>query len=605
MPGTAIASAARTSPCLTRRVVFAPIAQGALDPPDEGASHTTPERERLQVRRLIPPADDEDVGPRLAQGRREAGRQVDERLAPARAPHLAQGSVAEVHLVLADRPSAAGVRAREEDDLEVDGCISGQGVEQRDAVWRHDLREQKHLRGGHLAPTLPPRLGLGAEQLHGRILHTESSEGGTRACVGLSSGTCSIPSMRILVVNQYFHPDRSATSQVLTELCEDLSKHHEITVICGRPSYNPSEQRELRGFMAEDRHEAIRVLRAWSTTYSRTGMAGRLTNYATYLTSSLIGAIRVARPDVILTMTDPPIIAAAAAVASTVRRVPFVYVNQDVFPEVGVVLGKIRNPALVRSLAALNRLLRRRASAVVAIGSDMRSRLVALGADPAKIHVIPNWADGSKIQALREASLLRRECGWEDRFVVMHSGNVGLSQSLETLVDAAALLRDHEDILIAIVGDGAAKAGLERRVREQKLTNVAFLPYQAKASLSESLGAADIHYVGLKRGLAGFIVPSKVYGILAVSKPYVAAVEDDAEPALIAREHGCGIVVPPGDPDALAQAILDCRSQPLAEMGRRGRAAFEKHYDRPICTDAYRRLLEEVAAASARTREQG
>ena len=185
--------------------------------------------------------------------------------------------------------------------------------------------------------------------------------------------------MQILVVNQYFHPDRSATSQLLTELCEDLSEHHDVTVVAGRPSYDPSETRELHGFLAEDRHGSIRVLRSWSTTFPRTNMAGRLTNYATYLMSCMAGAIRATRPDVVLTMTDPPVVAVAAAAASAVHKVPFVYVNQDVFPEVGVALGRIRQPTLVRSLTALNRSLRRRAASVVAIGRDMERRLVALG----------------------------------------------------------------------------------------------------------------------------------------------------------------------------------------------------------------------------------
>src|SRR5437773_5950001 len=176
--------------------------------------------------------------------------------------------------------------------------------------------------------------------------------------------------MRILVVNQYFHPDRSATSQLLTELCEDLAEHHDVTVVCGRPSYDPSELREVRGFVAEDRHGRIRVLRSWSTTYPRTVMAGRLMNYATYLTSCILGAMWAAKPDVVLTMTDPPVVAAAAAVASAARRAPFVYVNQDVFPEVGVALGRIRSRALVRGLTMFNRALRLRAARVVAIGRD-------------------------------------------------------------------------------------------------------------------------------------------------------------------------------------------------------------------------------------------
>ncbi len=400
--------------------------------------------------------------------------------------------------------------------------------------------------------------------------------------------------MNILVVNQYFHPDRSATSQLLTELCEDLSGHHEITVVCGRPSYDPSERKPMRGLLAQEHHGQIRILRSWSTTYARTAMVGRLTNYATYLTSSIVGAMKAARPDVVLTMTDPPVVAAAAAAASAMRRVPFVYVNQDVFPEVGVVLGKIRNAPLVRVLSTLNRSLRGRAARVVAIGRDMERRLVDLGTDPTKIRVIPNWADGSAIRPLMEPSRLRREHGWGDRFVVMHSGNVGLSQDLGTLLDATDLLRGEPDILFAIVGDGAAKAGLQKEAARRSLDNVEFLPYQPKEELSDSLGSADLHVVGLSRGLAGYIVPSKVYGILAAGRPYIAAVESGAEPALLAEEHSCGIRVEPGDPAALSEAILNLRHLPNQEMGANGRRALVERFDRPIATEAYRRLLESV-----------
>ena len=156
--------------------------------------------------------------------------------------------------------------------------------------------------------------------------------------------------MRILVLNQYFHPDLASTAQLLTELCEDLAEHHEVTAVVGRPSYDPIDRGNARGLVHEGIHGKVHVLRTWSTSFSRRSMAGRLTNYGTYLISSMVGALRATRPDVILTMTDPPIVAAAALAVSWMRRVPFVYVCQDVFPEVGVVLGRIRNPALVGSL---------------------------------------------------------------------------------------------------------------------------------------------------------------------------------------------------------------------------------------------------------------
>lgn len=402
--------------------------------------------------------------------------------------------------------------------------------------------------------------------------------------------------MRILILNQYFHPDRASTSQILTELCEDLAEHHRVTVVAGRPSYDPIVRGSSHGLVSEEHHGRVRVLRTWSTSFARRSMAGRLSNYGTYLASCLTGAVRVERPDVILTMTDPPVVAAAAMAVSQARRVPFVYVTQDVFPEAGVILGRIRNRALVRSLGALNRALRARAAAVVAIGRDMEHLLSTQGVPPAKIRVIPNWADGSLIRPLEGPSRLRLEQGWQDRFVVMHSGNVGLSQDLDVLLAAADRLQGHEDVAFAIVGNGAAKAGLQREAARRRLGNVRFLPYQAKEDLSDSLGAADVHVVGLRRGLAGCIVPSKVYGVMAAGKPFIGAVEESSEVAMLIREHECGQRVEPGDPESLARAILEMREAPRDAMGKWGRLALEHLYERRIATGAYKELLEKVAA---------
>src|SRR5436309_2380776 len=132
-----------------------------------------------------------------------------------------------------------------------------------------------------------------------------------RGCAGRWSGISpSVRSMRILVINQYFHPDQASTSQLLTELCEDLSAFHDITVVCGRPSYSPVEARTEQKLVSREQHGAVRVLRTWSTSFRRHSIPGRLGNYTTYLASSLLGILKADRPDVILTMTDPPFVAA-------------------------------------------------------------------------------------------------------------------------------------------------------------------------------------------------------------------------------------------------------------------------------------------------------
>jgi colanic acid biosynthesis glycosyl transferase WcaI len=402
--------------------------------------------------------------------------------------------------------------------------------------------------------------------------------------------------MRILILNQYFHPDVSATSQLLTELCEDLAEHHEVYVVTGRPSYDPGEHIGSRGLVSKERLGRVKVARVWSTTFHRSNMAGRLTNYGTYLLSSIAGALSVPKPDVVVALTDPPPIGQIGSWVAALRRVPFVLVVKDIFPEVPVQLGMLTNPGLVRTLRGFTRELLRSADRIVSIGPSMDRRLLKMGVRADKIAQIPDWADGSAVRPLEGPSPMREAQGWQDRFVVMHSGNVGLSQDLGVLLDAAALLREERDIVIVIVGEGASKTALQRRAAREGLDNVRFLPYQEKSSLSESLGAADLHLVTLRDGLAGYIVPSKVYGILAAGKPYIAAVEAGAEPHTIAEEFDCGMRVEAGDAEALAKAIRIMRHEAdLEAMGSRARRALEQRYERRLSSAAYRELLEDVA----------
>jgi len=187
----------------------------------------------------------------------------------------------------------------------------------------------------------------------------------------------------------------------------------------------------------------------------------------------------------------------------------------------------------------------------------MRARLIEnKGAAPEKTVIIPDWADTTAIAPRPKQNAFAAAHGLADKFVVMHSGNIGLSQSLDTVIEAAALLRDVPDIHIVFQGEGVKKADLQARVGALGLSNVTFLPFQPKETLGESFAAADVFIVSLQRGLAGYIVPSKLYGILAAGRPFVAAVEAGCEVASIARAQACGLVAEPGDARALADQIL-------------------------------------------------
>ncbi len=399
--------------------------------------------------------------------------------------------------------------------------------------------------------------------------------------------------MRVCFFNRSYWPDFGATGQLLTELAEDLVARHgcEVTVVAGYPL------RGCGGTPSREVRRGVEIVRATGTTLSPHRFAGRATNYLTYFASACAAGLRIQRPDVVVALTDPPIIGLAALLAARRHGARFVFLCQDIFPEVAVLLEDFRSGAVNTGLELVNRFLVQQADAIIALGDTMKRRLVeGKGADPGRITVIHNWADCAALAPGQKDNPFARAHGLHDRFVVMHAGNIGLSQNLDVLIDAAERLREHDRIRFVFVGDGSRKPALEARARERGLRNVMFVPYQPRGEMALSYAAADLFLVSLKPGLAGYIVPSKLYSILASGRPYVAAVEDTCEVADITGRHECGFIVRPGDPDALASRIVDVyRNAPLgAELGRRAREAALA-FDRPRQTAAYAALLRQVA----------
>jgi glycosyltransferase involved in cell wall biosynthesis len=179
----------------------------------------------------------------------------------------------------------------------------------------------------------------------------------------------------------------------------------------------------------------------------------------------------------------------------------------------------------------------------------------------------------------------------------MHSGNIGHAQDLDTLIRAATFLRDLEDLRIVLIGGGARRDELKKLARVLEVDNVRFMGYQPRELLADSLSAADVHVVGLARGLSGYVVPSRLYGILATGRPVIAAAESDSETAKVVEQVECGVVTPPGRPELLARAIRRAYDGELdlEEMGRRGREWVISEADREIAVERYRRLLRELA----------
>ena len=400
---------------------------------------------------------------------------------------------------------------------------------------------------------------------------------------------------RLLFMNRSFYPDVEATGQLLTQLCEDLADDYDIQVICGNPLHPKVKTRRP---IAKSKQGKITVWRVNSTTFPKKHFWARFLNLLSYFLGCLFWALCLKKTDITIAETDPPLLAAVAYLRSLFRRSLFVYYSQDIWPEAGIVNERLTNPVVTKMMRAANRFLYKKAARVIVPGGDMKDRLAedyTLSLD--RIAVVENWSDPDEVFPIkREENGFLRAQGLEENFVVMYSGNIGLSQDLENVIEVADELRGLEEIVFVLAGEGALKESLVSTASSQNLKNIRFLPYQEKGRLKYSLNAAHIHLIPLKRGMKGIIVPSKVYGIMAASKPFIAAVDEGSEIDRVAKAFGCGLVVSPSDVEALKKAVLWAfhNQEQIDRMGRLGREAFEKHYTRTLCTHKFGTIIEDL-----------
>jgi glycosyltransferase involved in cell wall biosynthesis len=401
--------------------------------------------------------------------------------------------------------------------------------------------------------------------------------------------------MHIAFFNRSYYPDETATGQLLTDLCEDLVRVHgcRVSVVTGWPR---AAAVSGRGLVGREEHHGVEIFRARGTLFNKSRFAGRASNYLTYFCSACWAGLRLDRPDVVVALTDPPIVGLAAHLAGRRFRAPLVMAFKDLFPEVAALLPDFHSTTINNGLQRVNRFLVRRAAMNVALGETMRRRLVDdKGAPVDRTTIIADWADTNAIAPGPRQNAFSTAHGLDGKFVVMHSGNLGLAQSLETVVEAAALLRDLPDLQFVFQGDGVKKHDLQRQVRDLQLTNVTFLPFQPKSGLSESFATADLFIVSLQSGLAGYIVPSKLYGILAAGRPYVAAVESECEVAALTWAYDSGAIAKPGDAASLAGEIRAFHADRAraARCGSNARA-LSANFDRARQVRKYLSLFESV-----------
>jgi putative colanic acid biosynthesis glycosyltransferase WcaI len=401
--------------------------------------------------------------------------------------------------------------------------------------------------------------------------------------------------MKILLLNLYYPPDTSATAKMAHTVVDALSIHHDVTVLCGRPSYDPSERRPWRLYQME-RMGRARIIRAGSSAFARFRIKKRVLNYLSYVALAVPQAL-FAKCDLILAMTDPPFQGIVGAFVAMMKGKPYVYNIRDLYPEMAIG-GLIVGPGLLsRVWEKLHRWALRRAACIIVLGEDMRARILAKGMEPSRVVVVRDGAEtfpASLPLPAPEPEVVRAIRG-NFSFVLVHAGNLGFYGAWSTLITAARKLAS-DGVGLVFVGAGAQQKQIEAAAAGS--SNIRFLNYFPASEIPSVLAAADAHVITVKRGLEGVIVPSKMYGILAAGKPIVAVAPQETDAAAIGCQRGFAVSADPDKPEEVAAVVraLAYNVRKVKSMGEAARAAAPD-YDRVRELQKFLEVIERVAVA--------
>jgi hypothetical protein len=369
--------------------------------------------------------------------------------------------------------------------------------------------------------------------------------------------------LRFVFVNRFYWPDEPATAQLLTDLAEALAaRGHSVSVIASHPGGDTPSAEQRRG---------VAIVRVRVTRLNRCGLLGKLADFTTFYVGCLIGLIVQVRPgDIVVALTDPPLLGAGVWLAARLRRAKVIHWAQDIYPEVAVALTGNR---WLGVFAPLRDLAWRRAEACVTLGSDMKRVLSRAGVEPRRLTVIPNWAPaGLDVQPAGTADALRKKWELVGKFVVLYSGNLGRVHDLAPLLDVAERLRAQPHIVFVFVGRGAQLATLQARTDERKLKNIRFQSPQPRDQLATALSLGDLHLLTLLPGCESFVFPSKLYGIAAVGRPILFVGPPDCEIATLIKARRIGRTFSRGETVAMADTITGLSFAPT-ECAALGNAA--------------------------------
>jgi colanic acid biosynthesis glycosyl transferase WcaI len=403
--------------------------------------------------------------------------------------------------------------------------------------------------------------------------------------------------IKVVFVNRYFHPDFSATSQMLSDLAFGLARQgFEVSVVASRQLYDQARAT----LAAEEVIDGVTVHRVYSTRFGRSGTLGRLCDYLSFHAAAALKLRGLLGADhVVVAKTDPPLLGVTVGIVARSRGARTINWLQDLFPEVlgAVTVENKLAQSLVRALTNIRNRSLAAAHENVVIGDRMARHVQQQGVSSRSLRVIENWSDGQVVSPRsRQGNALRGEWQLARQMVVGYSGNLGVAHEFDTILDAAKQLLERTDIVFLFIGAGSRLAWLKGQVQQRGLVNVRFQPYQSRERLAESLSVPDVHLVCLRPDMEGLIVPSKFYGVLAAGRACIFIGDPEGEIAVQVRRLRCGMAVRSYDAPDLVKQLKDLADDPkaLAELGERARSAFEQKFERSVAVQKWAQLLKSL-----------
>lgn len=399
--------------------------------------------------------------------------------------------------------------------------------------------------------------------------------------------------MKLLILSEYFYPDKSSTPKVLTELAEDIVKNNiEVDVITSSNSYR-GQNSDLK---KSEVYEGINIKRVYSSKFNRNKTLGRLINYLSFLVSAFINTIIKKDYDYILLVSNPPVLPIIGYVVNKIRSRPYIYLLHDIYPDMAVKVGAIKEDGLIcKVMTSINKKIYKSAHKVIVLGKDMKQNLLDKNVAEDKIEIITNWADREKIYKISKSNEFSMKNNIDNTFNIVYTGNIGRFHDIETILESANKLKERNDIKFIFVGDGYKKIYIEAYVKEFSLENIKVFDYQYGETYNQLLNCADVFITTLDKGIEGLGVPSKTYSYLAASKPIIAIMNKNSEIGSLVEENNLGLRVDSGQVENITEFILNMkRNSSLYENIKDNvEKIFNNNYERTMVTIKFVNIMNE------------